>query len=88
MDGRTASLIHSAVQVCLAIVYCFVSAGIVFGFAALKPVLVSENVYRNYCSLEELAQNVPVCDGQEIRYVSGRVSSSSSSYHAHLYTKA
>ncbi|CAI7607363.1 unnamed protein product [Penicillium manginii] len=55
------------VQVCLAIVYCFVSAGIVFGFAALKPVLVSENVYRNYCSLEELAQNVPVCDGQEIR---------------------
>ncbi|KAJ5109652.1 hypothetical protein N7532_002297 [Penicillium argentinense] len=55
------------VQVCLAVVYCFLAAGIVFGFAALKPVLIRENVYRKFCSQAELEANVPVCDGQEIR---------------------
>ncbi|KAJ5621894.1 Major facilitator superfamily domain general substrate transporter [Penicillium herquei] len=54
-------------QVCLAVVYCFLAAGIVFGFAALKPVLIRENVYRNLCSQQELEDNVGVCDGQEIR---------------------
>lgn len=55
-------------QVTFAVIYCLLSAGIVFGFAALKPVLIRENVYRNHCSREELEQNVTVCDGQEIRY--------------------
>lgn len=55
-------------QVCLAVVYCFLAAGIVFGFAALKPVLISEHVYRNLCSQEELDNDVAVCDGQEIKY--------------------
>ncbi|KAJ5580272.1 uncharacterized protein N7459_006257 [Penicillium hispanicum] len=54
-------------QVFCAVVYCFLGAGIVFGFAALKPVLIRENVYRNLCSREELENNVPVCDSQEIR---------------------
>ena len=61
---------NDVAQVSLAIVYCFLSAGIVFGFAALKPVLIRENVYRNLCSREELDDNVAVCDGQEIRYES------------------
>ena len=55
-------------QVCLAVVYCFLAAGVVFGFAALKPVLISEHVYRNLCSQEELDNDVAVCDGQEIKY--------------------
>ena len=55
------------VQVCLAVVYCFLAAGVVFGFAALKPVLIREKVYRNLCSPAELEEDVAVCDGQEIR---------------------
>ncbi|KAJ5698103.1 hypothetical protein N7462_000108 [Penicillium macrosclerotiorum] len=54
-------------QVCLAVIYCFLSAGIVFGFAALKPVLIREKVYRNLCSPQELEKNVGVCYGQQIR---------------------
>lgn len=56
-------------QVCLAVAYCFLAAGIVFGFAALKPILIRENAYRDLCSKEELDEDVLVCDGQEIRYV-------------------
>jgi hypothetical protein len=41
---------------------------VVFGFAALKPVLIREHVYRNLCSQEELDNDVTVCDGQEIKY--------------------
>ncbi|KAJ6071121.1 hypothetical protein N7499_009135 [Penicillium canescens] len=54
-------------QVCTAVVYCFLAAGIVFGFAALKPVLIRENVYRNLCTKAELEEGVDVCDRQEIR---------------------
>ncbi|KAJ5389079.1 Protein FMP42 [Penicillium cataractarum] len=55
------------VQVCLAVIYCFLAAGVVFGFAALKPVLIKEHVYRNLCSREELDNEVAVCNGQEIK---------------------
>ena len=58
-----------SVQVCLAVIYCFLAAGIVFGFAAIKPVLIRENVYRNLCSPDELEDDVDVCYGQEIRYL-------------------
>ncbi|KAJ5225010.1 hypothetical protein N7468_006235 [Penicillium chermesinum] len=55
------------VQVVVAVIYCFLAAGIVFGFAALKPVLLQENVYRNRCSRKELEDHAPVCAGQEIQ---------------------
>ncbi|KAJ5782060.1 Major facilitator superfamily domain general substrate transporter [Penicillium paradoxum] len=54
-------------QVCAAVVYCFLAAGVVFGFAALKPVLIREKVYRNLCSQIERDEDVDVCYGQEIR---------------------
>ncbi|CAI7596604.1 unnamed protein product [Penicillium glandicola] len=54
-------------QVCTAVVYCFLAAGVVFGFAALKPILIREKVYRNLCSQAELEEDVEVCYGQEIR---------------------
>ncbi|KAJ5951666.1 Major facilitator superfamily domain general substrate transporter [Penicillium vulpinum] len=54
-------------QVCTAVVYCFLAAGVVFGFAALKPILIREKVYRNLCSQAELEEDVDVCYGQEIR---------------------
>jgi hypothetical protein len=55
-------------QVAIAVIYCFLAAGVVFGFAALKPVLIREGVYRNLCSRDELSKNREVCYGQELRY--------------------
>ncbi|KAL8856276.1 MAG: hypothetical protein Q9178_007113 [Gyalolechia marmorata] len=45
----TQSLICSIVQVATAVVYCLFAAGVVFGYAALKPILVREGVYGKYC---------------------------------------
>lgn len=55
-------------QVIVAVIYCFLAAGVVFGFAALKPVLIREGVYHNLCSRDELSKNRGVCYGQELRY--------------------
>jgi hypothetical protein len=56
--------------VCVAVAYSFLAAGIVFGFAALKPVLIREKVYHNLCSQAELDEDVRVCNTQQIRYIS------------------
>lgn len=68
LAGGTDSL--KIAQVSFAVIYCFLAAGVVFGFAALKPVLIRENVYRHLCTPDELDQDAVVCDGQEIRYAS------------------
>ncbi|PYH64120.1 putative MFS transporter Fmp42 [Aspergillus vadensis CBS 113365] len=54
-------------QVCIAVVYCLLSAGVVFGFAAIKPIFVKEGVYRNLCSKDELDSGSDVCYRQDIR---------------------
>ncbi|KAI9654231.1 MAG: hypothetical protein M1821_006759 [Bathelium mastoideum] len=54
-------------QVIVAVIYCLLAAGIVFGYAALKPVLINEGVYRDQCTSEELEKGVRVCAQQEIR---------------------
>jgi hypothetical protein len=59
--------LHIAVQVFIAVLACWLASGIVFGFAALKPVLISENVYREQCTDDELLQHVEVCMEQDIR---------------------
>jgi hypothetical protein len=56
-----------AVQVGLAVVYCLLAAGVVFGYAAIKPVLIGEGVYRNLCTADELKRRVDVCYAQELR---------------------
>ena len=56
-------------QVATAVVYCLFAAGIVFGYAAIKPVLLEEDVYREYCTQEELDSDVRVCYQQELRSV-------------------
>lgn len=48
-------------------IYCLFAAGVVFGFAAIKPVLLEEGVYRDQCTEEELDSGVLVCYGQELR---------------------
>lgn len=55
------------VQVGIATVYCLLAAGIVFGYAALKPVMIKEGVYRDRCTEREIEKNVHVCFEQEIR---------------------
>ncbi len=50
----------------MAVIYCLFAAGIVFGYAALKPVLIKEKVYRDRCTPEEIKENVRVCYDQEI----------------------
>lgn len=55
------------VQVGVATVYCLLAAGVVFGYAALKPVMIKEGVYRELCSEKEVEKGVHVCYEQEIR---------------------
>jgi len=40
-------------QVACAMLWCLFAAGPVFGFAALKPVLISEGIYEQYCPGED-----------------------------------
>lgn len=57
------------VQVAFAVLYCLLSAGIVFGYAAIKPVLILEGVYRDRCTKEELDNpDTKVCYEQELQY--------------------
>lgn len=59
------------VQVVVAVIYCLLAAGIVFGYAALKPVLVREGVYRDLCTGEDLGtgedSKIRTCYAQELR---------------------
>ncbi|KAL8713228.1 MAG: hypothetical protein Q9220_002749 [cf. Caloplaca sp. 1 TL-2023] len=54
------------VQVATAVVYCLFAAGVVFGYAALKPVLLNEGVYRDECPEFKTSADKP-CYEQEIR---------------------
>ena len=54
-------------QVGVAVVYCLLAAGIVFGYAALKPVLIQQGVYKDRCTKKELEDGVWVCYEQELR---------------------
>lgn len=46
---------------------CWFASGIVFGFAALKPILVKEGVFHDLCTKEELDAGVQVCFEQDLR---------------------
>ena len=51
----------------IAIIYCLFAAGIVFGYAAIKPVLIDEGVFKNLCTEQELKDGTSPCYQQEIR---------------------
>ncbi|PIG88419.1 MFS transporter [Aspergillus arachidicola] len=55
------------VQVIVTLLACWCASGIVFGFAALKPVMISEGVYRNLCSETLLPKEGNVCRAQDLR---------------------
>jgi hypothetical protein len=41
------------VQVTVTVLYCFLAAGVVFGYAALKPVLKREGAYQDECGADD-----------------------------------
>ena len=55
------------VQVIIAIIYCLLAAGVVFGYAAIKPVLIDEGVFYELCTKKEVADGTSPCYQQEIR---------------------
>jgi MFS family permease len=68
VSAAQVSVARRSVQVVFAVFFCFTCAGIIFGFAALKPVLVSEGVYADLCDNEGHSTNqVTPCKDQDIR---------------------
>lgn len=45
------SLAKRVLQICCSIAWCLVAAGPIFGFAALKPILISEGIYSERCDV-------------------------------------
>lgn len=56
-------------QVVFTIVACSLASGIVFGFAALKPVLIEEGVFHDLCGDEDLHGDGSSCPEQNLKYV-------------------
>ncbi|KZO97874.1 MFS general substrate transporter [Calocera viscosa TUFC12733] len=54
-------------QVASAVLYCLCASGVIFGYAALKPVLISEGVYHHLCTPDEIDSHARVCREQELR---------------------
>lgn len=67
LGGFEASRSKRILQVAVAVLYCLFAAGVVFGYAALKPVLVEQGVYKDRCTQDELRDGVWVCYEQEMR---------------------
>ncbi|PVF96318.1 hypothetical protein CPB86DRAFT_736987, partial [Serendipita vermifera] len=54
-------------QIVCAVFFCLTCTGVIFGYAALKPVLVRQGVYRELCTEHEKQQHVWVCEKQDLR---------------------
>ncbi|KIW74282.1 hypothetical protein Z517_12222 [Fonsecaea pedrosoi CBS 271.37] len=54
-------------QVSVGVISCVLASGIVFGFDALKTILLAEGTYRDLCTEDELRKNVPLCYMQDQR---------------------
>ncbi|KAJ6186850.1 hypothetical protein N7519_001758 [Penicillium mononematosum] len=54
-------------QVVVTVLACWSASGIVFGFAALKPVLVEEGVYHGHCTPAEIDEGLELCSQQDLR---------------------
>jgi MFS family permease len=61
------ALTPTTAQVIATVLACWFASGIVFGFAALKPILIKEGVYRDLCTQQELEEDVEVCFDQDLR---------------------
>ena len=59
------STVQRLAQVAVGVLTCASACGIIFGFAALKSVLIEEGVYRDLCNEEELRAEVELCYQQD-----------------------
>lgn len=62
----TANKIKIAQVVC-ACIWCLFSAGIIFGFAALKPVLLQEGIYSDLCLKQDDLEVPEPCTKQDLK---------------------
>ncbi|KAK6459079.1 uncharacterized protein RJT20DRAFT_124231 [Scheffersomyces xylosifermentans] len=56
-------------QVLCAIAWCLVAAGPVFGFAALKPILIDQGIYESKCDISSKGASlggIALCDQQDL----------------------
>ena len=51
MRSQLPPLTTRITQIICAIAWCLVAAGPVFGFAAIKPIFISQHIYENKCDL-------------------------------------
>lgn len=58
------------IQVFCAIIWCLFAAGPIFGFAALKPILIEEGVYHEVCKIHGITgaeQELKLCVDQDLK---------------------
>lgn len=67
LNASRVSASRRALQILSAVIYCLLSAGVVFGYAAIKPVLIAEGVYRDKCTPAEIERGAQVCHLQEMK---------------------
>lgn len=69
-DTKCSSIIY-IVQIACACIWCLLSSGIIFGFAAFKPILISEGIYSELCSNNEFSKrgitNMEPCTLQDLQ---------------------
>lgn len=58
--------IFPPVQIVVAVISCLFGTGIIFGYAAIKPVLIREHVYEELCTGDDSKSKLP-CYDQEVR---------------------
>ncbi|OAA52006.1 Major facilitator superfamily domain, general substrate transporter [Metarhizium rileyi] len=63
------STLRRVAQVGLAVVFCVLASGILFGFAALKPILIAQGVYSELCldNNSRRSQQDTTCPEQDLR---------------------
>ncbi|KAJ5435407.1 Major facilitator superfamily domain general substrate transporter [Penicillium cf. griseofulvum] len=54
-------------QVVITVIACWSASGIVFGFAALKPILIDQGVYHERCTPAEIDEGLELCAQQDLR---------------------
>ncbi|KAJ5378014.1 uncharacterized protein N7496_005423 [Penicillium cataractarum] len=64
---QTALPNDTKMQVVFTILACSLASGIVFGFAALKPVLIEEGVFHDLCGDEDLRDDGHLCPEQDLK---------------------
>lgn len=55
------------IQVICAIIWCLFAAGPIFGFAALKPILIDQGVYHDICKVSTEGINLKLCADQDLK---------------------